>query len=121
MADDDMKMEDITPEDLGCLGEREIDDGVLEETQPIEKPSKKLTMAAVFEKIPLEKRKKYRKFYDEFFTPEGRNMSFEDFCVEMYLLESPLKMQYDLQEITAQMHTGYQRKAAVDHTMNKLN
>ena len=121
MVSDDMNMEDITPEDLGCLGEREVDDGVLEEPQPIEKPGKKLSLAAVFEKIPLEKRKKYRKFYDDFFTPEGRDMSFEEFCVEMYLIESPLKMQYDLQEITAQKHDGYQRKAAVDHTINRMN
>jgi len=115
-----MNMEDITPEDLGCMGEREIDDGVLEETQPIVK-KEALSLAAVFEKIPLDKRKKYRNFYDNFFTPEGRDMSFEEFCVEMYLLESPLKMQYDLQEITAQMHDGYARKAAVDHTINRMN
>lgn len=121
MPDDDMNMVDITPEDLGCLGEKEIDDGVLEETQPIEKPGKKLSMAAVFEKIPLEKRKKYRKFYDEFFTPEGRDMSFENFCVEMYLLESPLKMQYDLQEITAQKEDGYRQKAAVDFNLTHRN
>ena len=120
MVSDEMNMEDITPEDLGCMGEKEIDDGVVEETQPVVK-KEALSLAAVFEKIPFEKRKKYREFYDEFFTAEGKDMSFEEFCVEMYLLESPLKMQYDLQEITAQKHTGYQRKAAVDHTMNKLN
>ncbi len=118
---DEMNMEDITPEDLGCMGEKEIDDGVLEETKPIEKPGKKLSLAAVFEKIPLDNRKKYRKFYDEFFTPEGRDISFEEFCVEMYLLESPLKMQYDLQEIIAQRQDGYRQKAAVDHTVNRMN
>ena len=120
MVSDEMNMEDITPEDLGCMGEKEVDDGVLEETQPVVK-KEVLSLATVFEKIPLEKRKKYRKFYDDFFTPEGRDMSFEEFCVEMYLLESPLKMQYDLQEITAQMHDGYAHKAAVDHTMNRMN
>ncbi len=121
MVSDEMNMEDITPEMLGCLGEREVDDGVLEETKPIEKPSKKLSLAAVFEKVPLEVRKKCRKFYDEFFTPEGKDMSFEEFCVETYLLGSPLKMQYDLQEITAQKQDGYRQKAAINHTVNRMN
>ncbi len=121
MVSEDMDMTDITPEDLGCMGEKEIDDGVLEETKPIEKPGKKLSLMAVFGKIPLENRKKYRKFYDEFFTPEGKDLSFEEFCVEMYLLESPLKMQYDLREITAQKHDGYRQKAAISHTVNRMN
>lgn len=118
---DDMNMEDITPEDLGCMGEKEIDDGVLEETKEVSKPKKAMSIMAVFEKIPFEKRKQYRKFYDEFFTADGKDMSFEEFAVEYYLINSPLKMQYDLQEITAQKHDGYQRKAAVDHTINRMN
>lgn len=116
MADDEMKMEDITPEDLGCLGEKEVDDGVLEETP---EPVKKVPLS--FEKIPFETRKQYRKFYDEFFTAEGKDMSFEEFAVQYYLLHSPLKMQYDLQEIAAQKQDGYRQKAAVDFNMTHRN
>ena len=121
MPDDEMNMEDITPEDLGCMGEQEIDPGVVEETKKVSKPGKAVSIMAMFEKIPFEIRKKYRKFYDEFFTADGKDMPFEEFAVEYYLINSPLKMQYDLQEITAQKHDGYQQKAAVDFNLTHRN
>ena len=108
--------EGITPNELGCLGEDEVDPGVKEGSAPVKK-----SVPLSFSKIPFEKRKRYKKFWDEFFDDDAKDMSFEEFCVEMYLLESPLKMQYDLQEITAQKQGGYRQKAAIDHTINKLN
>ena len=113
MANDEMKMEDITPEDLGCMGEQEIDAGVVEETQQVAKPSR-----LSFEQIPFEKRKSFRKLYDQF---DEKDMSFEDFCCELYAVQSPGLMQQDLGDIMAQKHAGYQRKAAVDFSMRKQN
>lgn len=113
MADDEMKMEDITPEELGCLGEQEIDPGVAEETQQVEKPKN-----PCFENIPFAKRKSARKLYDTF---EFKDMPFEEFCIELYALQSPALMQRDLGNIMAQKHAGYQRKAAVDFNMAHRN
>lgn len=116
MADEDYKMEDITPEELGCLGEREIDDGVLEESVPVKKPKSRC-----FENVPFESRKLYRKFYDEFFTPEGRDMTFENFAIELYALSSPALMQQDLSGMADQIHTGVARKQAIDRTAGRMN
>jgi len=92
MPDDDMKMEDITPSDLGCLGEPEIDEGVIEESaEPVKKRS------LCFENIPFEKRKSFRKLYDGF---EQKDMPFEQFCIELYAIQSPGMMQHDLGNIS---------------------
>ena len=87
---DDLENYEITPDDLGCLGEPECDPGVKEETQKVEKPRR-----LSFEHIPLEKKKHARKLYDVF-EGEAKDMSFEDFCIELYALESPKLMQADL-------------------------
>lgn len=119
MPSDEMKMEDITPEDLGCMGEKEIDDGVMEDAVgagPTKKPKE-----SCFANVPFESRKLYRKFYDEFFTEAGRDLPFEEFAVQMCALSSPMLMQKDLGDITAQKHAGYQRKAAIDHRMRNQN
>lgn len=113
MADDEMKMEDITPDDLGCLGEKEIDDGVLEETP---EPVKKVSPS--FEAIPFDKRKTFRKLYDQF---DDKDMPFEEFCIELYAIQSPGLMQHDLGGIIDQKHAGYRRKAAVDFNLTHRN
>lgn len=115
---DDMKMEDITPEMLGCLGEKEIDDGVKEEV--VASGETKVPVPKSFEHIPLEVKKRAHKLY-ETFEGAAKDMSFEDFCVALYALESPALMGADLQGIVEQKHSGYRRKAAVDHTMNRMN
>lgn len=117
MADDDLRLEDITPEDLGCMGEQEVAPGVKEETVG-DKPQ---PISPCFEHIPFEKRKQYRKFYDEFFTAEGKDMPFEEFAVEMYAAQHPTLMHQDLNKIIGQKHVGYQRKAAIKHTLSRMN
>ena len=114
MADnDELRMDEITPEMLGCMGEPEIDDGVIEETQKVKK-----TVRLSFEQISLAKRKKYRQLYDQF---DYKDMSFEDFCCELCAIQSPGLMQKDLADIVAQKHAGYQRKAAIDFSVRKQN
>ncbi len=88
---DDLENYEVSPDDLGCMGEKEIDDGVKEETQKVEKPQR-----LSFEHIPLEIKKRARKLYDGF---EKKDISFEDFCVELYALQSPALMQADLHNI----------------------
>lgn len=113
MTNDDMKMEDITPEMLGCMGEQETDPGVVEETQKVDKPAR-----LCFINIPFEKRKAFKLLYDQF---EERDMPFEDFCIELYAVQSPGMMQRDLGDIIDQKHAGYQRKAAVDYNLTHRN
>jgi len=117
MADDEMKMEDITPEMLGCLGEPECDPGIKEEavgSGSAEKPK-----ARCFESIPFEQRKLYHKFYHEFFEPDARDISFEEFAVELYALSSPMLMQQDLSKVMDQKHMGAARKQAIDRKVAK--
>ena len=85
----------ITPEDLGCLGEPENDPGVVEEAIGPDAAEKKLVPKS-FASIPFEIKQRARKLYDGF---DDKDMPFEDFCVELYALESPALMQADLQEI----------------------
>jgi len=113
MSDDEMKMEDITPNDLGCLGEDEVDPGVKEESAPV-----KESIPLSFEAIPFKKRKQAKELYDSF---TFKDMSFEQFCIELYAIQSPGMMQQDLGNIIAQKQAGYQRKAAIDHSLNRMN
>ena len=106
----------ITPDDLGCMGEQEIDPGVVEEAVGSGATEKKVPKS--FASIPFEVKQRARKLYDQF---EKKDMSFEDFCVQLYALESPKLMQADLKGIIEQKHAGYQRKAAIDHSMNRMN
>jgi len=110
---DELRMDEITPEMLGCLGEQEIDPGVLEETASVEKPKN-----LCFENIPFKKRKNFRKLYDGF---DKKDISFEEFCIQLYALQSPGLMQQDLAKITNQKQMGQARKAVIDHTVNRMN
>jgi hypothetical protein len=106
---DDMRMEDITPEDLGCMGEQEVDPGVKEETQPI-KPQP-TTKEAIFKSIPHETVKSFKKLYDGFTV---KDMPFDEFCVEMMMMSNPGVMQSTLSKIMDRKQQGYMHKAAID-------
>ena len=106
----------ITPEDLGCLGEQEIDPGVKEEAVESGTVEKKVPKS--FASIPFEVKKRARKLYDSFVE---KDMSFEDFCVELYALESPALMRADLQDVVEQKQAGHQRKAAIDYNLTHRN
>ncbi len=84
----------VTPDDLGCMGEQENDPGVVEEVigPNVEKKEVRKSFAC----IPFEQKKRARKIYDGFTV---KDMSFEDFCIELYALESPKLMQADLHNI----------------------
>ncbi len=89
---EDIEDYQITPDDLGCMGEAENPPGLVEET--IGKTKTKAP--ASFEYIPFEVKKRARKLYDGFKT---KDMNFEDFCCDLYALESPRLMQADLHNI----------------------
>ena len=118
MVSNEMNMEDITPEDLGCMGEQECDPGVKEE--PLEKFSKAntpTTKAEIFRTIPHETKKAFKKLYDGF---AQKDIPFDEFCVEMMMMSNPGVMQSTLMKITEQKQRGYQHKAAIDRAI-KLN
>ena len=106
----------ITPDDLGCMGEKEIDDGVKEEAVESGTVEKKVPKS--FASIPFEVKKRARKLYDGFVE---KDMSFEEFCVELYALESPALMPADLRNIVQQKQVGHQRKAAIDYNLKHRN
>ncbi len=114
VSNDDMDLTDITPEDLGCMGEQEADPGVKEETQSIK--AHPTTKDEIFASIPHETKKTYRKVYDGF---EFKDMSFNEFCVEMAMISSPGLAQQSLSKIISQKHEGQMRKAGIDHMMKK--
>ena len=113
---EDIEDYQITPDDLGCLGEPECDPGVKEETQKVEKPRR-----LSFEHIPLKKKKRARKLYDAF-EGEAKDMSFEDFCIELYALESPKLMQADLHNIVMEKQDrsrlAFANQHRIDRNMN---
>ncbi len=110
---EDLENYEVTPEDLGCLGERENDPGVVEEsTVPVEKkPARKS-----FAQIPFEVQKRARKLYDSF---EKKDMPFEDFCVELYALESPALMQADLQKVVLEKQDRARMQFANQHRIDR--
>lgn len=112
--DEDLENYEITPEDLGCMGEQEIDPGVVEEA--VGSGTEKKEVRKSFASIPFEQKKRAKKLYDGF---DDKDMSFEDFCCELYALESPALMQADLRSVVKQKHDGYRRKAAMDHVMKQ--
>ncbi len=81
----------ITPSDLGCGPEPENDPGVVEEA--IGSGETKVPVPKSFKHIPFAVKQRARKLYDSF---DQRDMAFEDFCVELYALQSPALMQADL-------------------------
>ncbi len=112
---DDLTNYEITPEDMGCMGEQEIDPGVIESAVTSGSgPSSPISPC--FEKIPMEKRKAYRKLYDGFTV---KDMSFEDFCIEMCMISSPTMMKHDLEGIISAKHAGHQRMAANKHAIDQ--
>ena len=112
VSNEAFKQEDITPEDLGCMGEQEIDPGVKEETQPI-KPQP-TTKDAIFASIPHETKKAFRKLYDGF---EKKDMPFDEFCVEMMMTSNPHVMQSSLTKIIDQKQMGRASQAGIDYAM----
>lgn len=111
---EDIKDYEITPEDLGCLGEKEIDDGVKEEA--VESGETKTPAPKSFKHIPFEKKQKARKIYDGFAV---KDMSFEDFCIELYALESPALMQADLRSVITQKEDGHRVRAGNMYRMKQ--
>ena len=111
---EDLENYEITPEDLGCMGEKEIDGGVVEEAVASGEPKQPINPC--FEHIPFEKRKMFRKLYDTF---EKKDMSFEDFCVEMCAVTSQGLMQQDLSQIISDKQMGNTRMAANKHAINR--
>ncbi len=91
---DDLENYEVTPEDLGCLGEPENDPGVVEEA--VGPAIEKKPVPKSFASIPFEVKKRARTIYDGF---DDKDMSFEEFCTELYALQSPALMQADLQKI----------------------
>ena len=88
---EDLENYQITPDDLGCMGEPENDPGVVEEA--VGSGETKAPVPKSFASIPFEVKQRARKLYDSF---DQKDMSFEEFCVELYALESPKLMQTDL-------------------------
>lgn len=107
---DDLENYQITPEDLGCLGEAENDPGVVEETVG----KQKVSIPKSFKHIPFAVKKRARKLYDAF---DKKDMPFEDFCVQLYALESPKLMQADLLGIIEEKHGRNRRMAANLHNI----
>ena len=116
MSDDEMKMDEITPEMLGCLGEPECDPGVKEEAAA--SGETKTPAPKSFEHIPFEVRKRAHKLYDTF-EGEAKDMPFEDFCVELYALESPALMQEDLQRVVFEKQDRSRQAFANAHNINR--
>lgn len=111
MSDDDYV---IQPGDLGGADEPENDPGVVEEA--IASGETKQPISPCFAKIPFKNRKTYRKIYDSFTV---KDMSFEDFCIEMYFMASPTMMRRDLGRVIDQKQQGNRRMAANLHNINK--
>ena len=112
---EDLDSYKITPSDLGQ--DPENDPGVVEEAIASaggQEQKQKQPIPKCFSAIPFEVRKKYRKLWDSF---EIKDMSFEDFAIELYCVESPTMMQQDLGRIIQQKQTGNRNMAA---NLNKI-
>lgn len=105
---EDLENYEITPEDLGCMGERENDPGVVEEAIGSGTVEKK-EIRKSFAHIPFKQKKRAKKLYDNCYP---KDMSFEDFCIELYALESPALMQADLQKIVLEKQDRSRRAFA---------
>ena len=111
---EDLENYEITPEDLGCLGESENDPGVVEET--VGPAVEKKPVPESFASIPFEVKQRARKLYDSF---DDKGMPFEEFCVELYALESPALMQADLQKIVLEKQDRNRLAFANQHNIEK--
>ena len=111
---EDLENYEVTPEDLGCLGEEENPAGVVEEaTGPA---VEKKPVPESFASIPFEVKQRARKLYDSF---DDKDMPFEEFCVELYALESPALMQADLQKIVLEKQDRNRLAFANQHNIEK--
>ena len=108
------EFENIDVNELGCLGEQEIDAGV-KEVESVGK-AQPTTKDEIFASIPHEVKKTYRKIYDGF---EFKDMAFDEFCVEMAMLSNPGLMQRDMSRMIDQKHESLARKAGIDHAIKK--
>lgn len=111
---EDIKDYEITPDDLGCMGEPENDPGVVEEV--VGSGETKVPIPKSFASIPFEVKQRVRKLYDGF---DDKDMPFEDFCVELYALQSPKLMQADLQDMITEKEDRFRRQAANMHSMKQ--
>ncbi len=111
---EDLSDYQITPEDLGCLGEAENDPGVVEEA--VGPAIEKKPIPKSFASIPFEVKKRARKLYDSF---DDKDMSFEEFCTELYALESPALMQADLHNIVMEKQNRCRRQFASQHDIEE--
>ena len=105
---------DIDVNELGCMGEQEIAPGVKEETGFVSK--KQVAVKLCFSHIPEQNRKAYWQLYEQF---DNKDMSFEEFALEMHAINSPTLMQKDLEKIIDQKHRGNARQAGIDHAIKK--
>ena len=114
---EDLENYDITPDDLGCMGERENDPGVVEEA--VGSGAEKKEVRKSFACIPFEQKKRAKKLYDNCYP---KDMSFEDFCIELYALESPALMQADLHNIVMEKQDRCRQQFAnqrnIDRNLN---
>ena len=113
---DDLRDYEITPDDLGCMGEKEIDPGVMEEAVTSGSAGLNSPIPLSFQSIPMDNRRAYRKLYDGF---ERKDMSFEDFCVEMFAMSSPTMMQHDLGKMMGMRENRNQIMTANKHAIEK--
>ncbi len=111
---DDLENYEVTPEDLGCMGEPENDPGVVEEA--VGSGVEKKPVPKSFASIPFEVKKRARKLYDSF---DDKDMPFEEFCTELYALESPALMQADLQSIVMEKQDRCRQQFADQHNIDK--
>ena len=105
---------DITPEDLGCMGEQENDPGVVEEA--VGAGAEKKEVRKSFASIPFAIKKRAKKLYDNF---DDKDMSFEDFCCELYALESPALMQADLHNIIMEKQDRCRQQFATQRNIER--
>lgn len=112
---EDLENYEVTPDELGCMGEQEIDPGVVEDAVESGTAEKKEVRKS-FASIPFEQKKRARKIYDGF---DDKNMSFEAFCIELYALESPSLMQADLRDIITEKEDRLRLQAANTHVIKQ--
>ena len=114
--DEDLSDYQITPEDLGCLGERENDPGVVEEA--VGPAAEKKPVPESFASIPFKVKQRARKLYDSF---DDKDMSFEEFCTELYALQSLALMQADLQDIVLERQNRCRQQFANQRNIERMN
>ncbi len=111
---DDLENYEVTPDELGCMGEAENPAGLVEET--VGPAVEKKLVPKSFASIPFEVKQRARKLYDSF---DDKNMPFEDFCIELYALQSPALMRADLQKIVLEKQDRNRLAFANQHKIDR--